>query len=174
MRTLQAVTHVRYCRHWLRQRKDMESAPKAPWHLTSLLFYTHCRLSLQEKLLTTSCETRTTTDYSNIGCGINYWALWCLLGTGAAAPFFSSKTATCWKGESLPLRYHATVQLHTVRHGMATLTGQPELYTGSGLLLQADCSEPGSRLFHGQVKDSPTQKGLSNPPKGASRGSVKR
>lgn len=43
------------------------------------------RISLQEKLLTTSCETRTTTDYPNAGYGITYWAL----------PSFPGKAATC-------------------------------------------------------------------------------
>lgn len=50
---------------------------KAPWHLTILTVTAeNTRISLQEKLLTTTtCETRTTTDYSNMVCGIDYWAL---------------------------------------------------------------------------------------------------
>lgn len=56
----------------------MEPAPKHH-SIPAFFFLTNTagntRISLQGKLLTTRCETRTATDYSNIGCGINYWAL---------------------------------------------------------------------------------------------------
>lgn len=56
----------------------MEPAPKHHG-MPAVFFLTHTagntRLSQQGKLLTTSCETRTATDYSNTGCGSNYWAL---------------------------------------------------------------------------------------------------
>lgn len=61
----------------------------------------------------------------------------------------------------------------TIWHGMTTLNGQPELCTGSGLSVPADCSEAESRLFHGQVKGSPIQNGLEvhkgSQPKGETR-----
>lgn len=75
----------------------MEPAPKHHG-IPAVFFLTHTagntRISLQEKLLTTSCETRTATDYSNIGSLVTS-------GITSSCPFLASQNSHLLDGEFL-------------------------------------------------------------------------